>query len=71
MKNKLNESLLKVLFGALGYIILTIPHFIGLFIYPFWLCITCGIISSIWFGPWLYKQYIIYNLRKNNPFNKR
>jgi hypothetical protein len=68
---KINKLLLEIVFGLLGYVILIIPYLVGLFIYPFWLCITCGIISSIWFGPWLYKQYIIYNLRKNNPFNKR
>jgi hypothetical protein len=68
---KKNEFLLQILFGVIGYVILTTPHILGLFIYPIWLCISCGIISSLLFGPWLYKQYIIYNLRKNNPFNKR
>ena len=68
---KINKLLLEIVFGLLGYVILIIPYLVGLFIYPTWLCITCGIISGIWFGPWLYKQYIIYNLRKNNPFNKR
>ena len=68
---KINKLLLEIGFGLLGYVILTIPHFIGLFIYPFWLCISFGIISNIWFGPWLYKQYLIYKLRKNNPFSKK
>jgi len=63
--------LYKVLFGLLGYVLLTIPHFIGLFIYPIWLIFLCGIVGSMWVGPWLYNQYIIYNLRKNNPFNKK
>jgi hypothetical protein len=68
---KKNKLLLASGFGLLGYVILTIPYLVGFFIYPTWLFMTCGIISSIWFGPWLYKQYIIYNLRKNNPFNKK
>jgi len=67
MKEKLN----RLLFTLIGYVILIIPFIFGLFTYPLWLCVFFGIISGIWFGPWLYKQYIIYNLRKNNPFNKR
>jgi hypothetical protein len=68
---KKNEFLLQILFGVIGYVILIAPGLFGLFIYPLWLCLVCGVISSFWFGPWIYKQYIIYNLRKNNPFNKR
>ena len=71
MKNRLNEILMRLLFGLLGYIILTLPTFIGLIIYPSWLIFVCAMVSAIWFGPWLYERFIIYKLRENNPFRRR
>jgi hypothetical protein len=65
------KLLYKLLFGLLGYIILIIPHFIGIFIYPIWLILICALSSSIWFGPWLNKKYIQYKLRVNNPFRRK
>jgi FtsH-binding integral membrane protein len=64
------KSLYKTLFAFLGYLILVIPCILGFFIYPDWLFIICIIISIVWFGPWLYDQYIIHKFRKNNPLNK-
>jgi uncharacterized protein YneF (UPF0154 family) len=63
------DSLLKILFGLLGYIILITPVFFGI-IYPIWVFMLCGITSGMWIGPWLYRKYIQYILRKNNPFRK-
>ena len=65
------ETLNRVLFGLLGYVLLTIPHFIGLFIYPEWLTWVCVFVGSIWVGPWLYIKYIGYQLKKNNPFRRK
>lgn len=65
------EVLYKILFAFLGYVILTIPHLIGLFIYPIWLILICGILSSLWVGPWAYMKYIQYKLKNNNHLRRK
>lgn len=70
MKNRMNELLLQLLFGSLWYLILVLPSIIGLIIYPSWLVFVCAIVSAFWFGPWLYERFIIYKLKKNNPFRE-
>jgi hypothetical protein len=65
------DILYRLLFGLLGYVILILPHIFGFFIYPQLLTLACGIVSGMWFGPWLYSRYIAYKLKSNNPLKKR